>query len=252
MVGGCTYTEILRTLNSSSACEEGRNPQQSLVELQNEIIRCVKCPRLINHCREVATIKRRMYMEWVYWGKPVPSFGDPNAQIMLLGLAPAAHGANRTGRMFTGDRSGDWVYRTLHKYGYAKHRFSHSRCDQQKLHNVYITGAVHCAPPLNKPTNMELSNCKPYLIRELKLLKRLKVIIALGGIAFKTYLGLASDLDLYLPSPRPRFGHNLRYQLGEGKWLVTSYHPSQQNTQTGRLTEEMFGQVFQTTQALLS
>ena len=232
--------------------EQGQGATEDLVDLQDEIIHCVKCPRLINHCREVATIKRRMYMDWVYWGKPVPSFGDPYAQILLLGLAPAAHGANRTGRMFTGDRSGDWVYRTLHKYGYAKHGFSNSRYDGQELDNVYITGAIHCAPPLNKPAPEELSNCEYYLIRELKLLKRLKVIIALGGIAFKTYLGLASHLNFYIPSPKPRFGHNLKYQLEEGKWLVASYHPSQQNTQTGRLTEEMFGQVFQTAQDLLS
>ena len=224
---------------------------QELSELQNEITSCVRCPRLINHCRDVAIIKRRMYMDWVYWGKPVPSFGDHEAQILLLGLAPAAHGANRTGRMFTGDRSGDWVYKTLYKYGYARHGYSNSRCDGQKLHNVYITGAIHCAPPFNKPTPEELSNCSSYLIRELQLLKKLKVIIALGGIAFRTYLSLFSRLNLQPLSPKPQFGHNLKYQLGTGNWLIASYHPSQQNTQTGRLTEEMFGQVFQTAESLL-
>jgi len=189
-----------------------------------------------------------MYMNLPYWGKPVPSFGDTEARILLLGLAPAAHGANRTGRMFTGDRSGDWVYKTLYKYGYAKHGFSSSIYDGQKLYYVYITGAIHCAPPLNKPTLQELSNCKSYLVRELQLLKRLKVIIALGGIAFKTCMSLAS----HLPSPKPKFGHNLKYKLWQDKWLIASYHPSQQNTQTGRLTEEMFGQVFQSAQTLLS
>lgn len=223
-----------------------------LEKLQQTIISCTRCPRLVAHREEVAAKKRRMYMDWDYWGKPLPAFGDPGARVLILGLAPAAHGGNRTGRMFTGDRSGDWVYGALHRYGFAAQPGSTHRDDGQALNDVFITAALRCAPPLNKPLRQELVNCKPYLLEELRLLDRLKIVVALGKIAFDAYINLFKDRDLPLPSPRPKFGHGLVYELGDGKPLVTSYHPSQQNTQTGRLTREMFHGVFETVRRLLS
>ncbi len=222
-----------------------------LEKLQQTIISCTRCPRLVAHRQEVAIIKRRMYMDWDYWGKPLPAFGDPGARVLILGLAPAAHGGNRTGRMFTGDRSGDWVYGALHRYGFATLPGSTHRDDGQALRDVFITAALRCAPPLNKPLRQELANCKPYLLEELRLLDRVKIVVALGKIAFDAYIALFRDRNLPLPSPRPKFGHGLVYELSDGKTLVASYHPSQQNTQTGRLTREMFHDVFETVGRLL-
>ncbi|MFB3091783.1 MAG: uracil-DNA glycosylase, partial [Dehalococcoidia bacterium] len=164
-----------------------------LEELQQTIVSCTKCPRLVEYRREVARNKRRMYMDWDYWGKPLPAFGDPEARVLILGLAPAAHGGNRTGRMFTGDRSGDWVYGTLHKYGFAKFPDSTHKDDGQALHDAYITAALRCAPPLNKPLPQELANCRPYLLRELDLLDRAEIVVALGKIAFDTYLAVCKE-----------------------------------------------------------
>ena len=222
-----------------------------LEELQQTIVSCTKCPRLVAYRQEVAREKRRMYMDWDYWGKPLPAFGDPEARVLILGLAPAAHGGNRTGRMFTGDRSGDWVYGTLHKYGFAKFPDSTHKDDGQTLHDAYITAALRCAPPLNKPLPQELANCRPYLLRELDLLDRAEIVVALGKIAFDTYLAVCKERSVPLPSPRPKFGHGVVYALDDGKSLVGSYHPSQQNTQTGRLTRQMFEDVFATVRRLL-
>ena len=222
--------------------------------LNQKIIACTKCPRLVEYREEVARTKRRMYRESEYWGRPLPGFGDPEARVLLVGLAPAAHGGNRTGRMFTGDRSGDWVYGTLHKFGFANQPTSLNREDGLALEDAYITAALRCAPPANKPLREELLVCRPYLLQELRLLKRLRVVVALGKIAFDAYLATCRELSTtgeYLPTPRPRFGHGETCVLPTGITLVSSYHPSQQNTQTGRLTRGMFEDVFVTVRRLL-
>ena len=216
----------------------------SLAALQEAIVSCTRCPRLVTHSQAVAEKKRRMYVDWEYWGRPVPSFGDPSARLLIIGLAPAAHGANRTGRMFTGDRSGDLLYRTLHRLGFASSPVSRDRDDGLSLHDAYITAAVRCAPPANKPLREELANCRPYLLEELTLLGQTKVVVALGKVAFDSFLGAYPERGIAVPSPRPRFGHGVVFTLPDGIRLFGSYHPSQQNTQTGRLTPEMFEGVF--------
>ncbi|PWU11379.1 MAG: uracil-DNA glycosylase [Terriglobia bacterium] len=213
--------------------------------LQSEIVNCRLCPRLREHSAEVAKIKRRAYRDWDYWGKPVPAFGDPEARLLILGLAPAAHGANRTGRMFTGDRSGEWLYRALFATGFASQPFSVSREDGLELRGAFITAAARCAPPDNKPTPEELRNCRGYLHRELRLLKNVKVVVALGRIAFDHYLALLKDQGTIPSRAGFVFGHNRQFTVAPGEpVLVSSYHPSQQNTSTGKLTEEMLLDVF--------
>ncbi len=208
-------------------------------------MRCKKCPRLIDYCQEVARVKRRAYRDWDYWGKPVPSFGDPDAQVLILGLAPGAHGANRTGRMFTGDRSGDWLYRVLYATGFASQPESWSRDDGLELYNARIAATAHCAPPDNKPTSQELRNCRHWLEAELDLLPDLLVVVALGRIAFDAYLSILKDRGLIARRGDFVFGHNRAHWLGEGlPVLISSYHPSQQNTSTGKLTEKMLTDVF--------
>ena len=222
-----------------------------LEKLQRKIISCTRCPRLTAYRREVARKKRRMYMDWEYWGKPLPAFGDPEARVLVMGLAPAAHGGNRTGRMFTGDRSGDWVFGTLHRFGFASQPESTHRGDGQSLKDAYITAPLRCAPPQNKPLREELANCQPYLLRELELLSNVRVVVALGRIAFDAYLRLLREMGHSLPSPRPKFGHGAVHEMPDGRLVVCSYHPSQQNTQTGRLTQEMFDGVFETVRGLV-
>lgn len=200
----------------------------------------------------MAKDKRLKYRDWEYWGRPVPGFGDPEARLLLLGLAPAAHGANRTGRMFTGDRSGDWVYGTLHRFGFGSSPDSQRQDDGMLLTDAYITAAVRCAPPENKPLPSERTNCAPYLVRELELLEKAKVVLALGKFAFDAYLGVCAANGDVLPSPRPKFGHCVTHQLDSGITLLASYHPSQHNTLTGRLTPEMFDNVFATARRLLA
>jgi len=223
-----------------------------LEHLGHAITSCRKCPRLVVHREAVARDKRPMYSDWEYWGRAVPGFGDPDARLLLLGLAPAAHGANRTGRMFTGDRSGDWVYGTLHKFGFASSPESWSRDDGQVLTDAYITAALRCAPPANKPLPEERANCNPFLTHELRLLKNLQVVLALGKFAFDAYLGICAAQGVPLPSPRPRFGHGAVQQLPNGMKLLASYHPSQHNTLTGRLTHEMFDGVFGAAKQMLA
>lgn len=188
--------------------------------------------------------KTRRFESDSYWGRPVPSFGDRRARLLVIGLAPAAHGANRTGRMFTGDRSGEWLYRALHRAGFASLPESTRREDGLRLHDCLITAAVHCAPPDNNPTPAEMARCRPYLIDELRRLRDLKVVVALGQIGFTAYLRARRELGLVNPRPLPRFGHASVVELEDGVTLVGSYHPSQQNTFTGRLTEAMLDQVF--------
>jgi uracil-DNA glycosylase family 4 len=213
--------------------------------LQQQVIACTRCPRLVRHCRKVAKEKRRMYRDWEYWGKPNPSFGDPNAELLILGLAPAAHGGNRTGRMFTGDRSGDFLYRGLYLAGFANQPTSVSKDDGLKLRNCYITASLRCAPPKNKPLPPEARNCQPYLEAELRLLTRVRAVLVLGKIAFETYLRvLASQRQDFPRRSSLKFAHAASFSLpGGSPRLFCSYHPSQQNTQTGRLTPAMFQKV---------
>ena len=216
----------------------------SLARVNAAIVACEKCLRLREYCAAVAEEKRRAFREETYWGKPVPGFGDPQAHLLIVGLAPAAHGGNRTGRMFTGDRSGDFLYAALHRAGFANQPIASSRDDGLQLINAYIAASGRCAPPGNKPTLEELDNCRPYLIEELRLLKNARVIVALGKIAFDNVLLALGDRDVVIPKPRPAFGHEVIHQLNDYT-LIGSYHPSQRNTQTGLLTPAMFDRVFQ-------
>jgi len=215
------------------------------------IINCRRCPRLVEYREQVARDKVRRFSEWEYWGRPVPSLGASDARLLVVGLAPAAHGGNRTGRMFTGDRSGDWLYRALFNFGFANQPESVDRNDGLKLIDCYITAPVHCAPPDNKPLPAEFVNCRPYLLEELKMLKRVKVVVPLGLIGFKTYFSARKELGWKNPSPLPPFGHGSVTRLDDGVTVISSYHPSQQNTQTGKLTETMFDAVFRNARALL-
>lgn len=210
--------------------------------LNRRIVRCTRCPRLCEYCRRIAQEKRKAFAEWDYWGMPVPNFGDPRARLLIVGLAPAAHGANRTGRMFTGDRSGQWLYRALHKAGFANQADSLSADDGLRLIDCAITAAAHCAPPDNKPTGAELDNCSGWLNETLDLLP-VRVIVALGGVAWRACIDLARAREIF-SGARPRFFHGAEIKLGQDQWLVGSYHPSQQNTFTGRLSEAMLDDVF--------
>ena len=216
-------------------------------ELNTAIIACEKCPRLRAYCANIAQEKRRAFRDQAYWGRPVPGWGDLNARILIVGLAPAAHGANRTGRMFTGDRSGDFLYAALHRAGLANRPTSISRDDGLTLTDVYITAATRCAPPDNKPSPTELDNCRPYLIEELKLLKNVRVVVALGQVAFDNALRALEAVGASLPSPRSRFAHGAtcRVETWHVHTLIASYHPSRRNTQTGLLTPVMFDRIFQ-------
>ncbi|WP_303674669.1 uracil-DNA glycosylase [Vampirovibrio chlorellavorus] len=224
----------------------------------SEVTRCHQCPRLVAWRELVAESKVKRYADQLYWGRPVPSLGDPNARLLLVGLAPAAHGGNRTGRMFTGDRSGDWLYRALHKAGFANQPESINLSDGLHLKDCYITAVAHCAPPDNKLLPAEMARCRPYLSTELALLSNVKVIIALGKVAWDAILkeptlfgpqaqaptGKVIKANAQKREAKPAFGHGLVYELSNGLTLIGSYHPSQQNTFTGRLTEPMFDHVF--------
>lgn len=211
----------------------------SLESLSKRVTSCRACPRLVAWREEVARTKRASFVDWDYWGRPVPGFGDPDAAVLVLGLAPAAHGGNRTGRIFTGDRSGDWLYASLHRCGYANQARSVSRDDGLHLDGVYVTAAVRCAPPQNKPTPAERDACRPFLREEAALLTSVRTVVALGSFAWD------AALDVFGPlRPKPKFGHLAEVELPGHRTLVGSYHPSQQNTFTGRLTEEMLDAVF--------
>lgn len=205
--------------------------------MADEIVRCERCPRLREHCREVARVKRRAYRDEEYWGRPVPGFGDPAARLLIVGLAPGAHGANRTGRMFTGDRSGEWLYRALHENGFANQPESTHRDDGLRLTDCYITASARCAPPDNKPTPDEVTNCRPWLERELALMPGIRGMVALGRLAFENIHRTLGE------RPALPFAHDAVHHLGSF-WLISSYHPSQQNTSTGKLTRDMLHAVF--------
>ena len=215
-----------------------------LEQVNEEIISCRRCPRLVEWREKVARERRRAFLNWTYWGKPVPGFGDPQARVFVVGLAPGAHGSNRTGRQFTGDASGDFLYPALYRAGFASQPHSISRTDSLRLIDLYIAPVCRCVPPKNKPTQMEMDNCQPFLERELELI-RPKVVVALGRIAYERILKI-------LPAELPAapFAHNMVHELSDAIHLVCSYHPSRQNTQTGRLTVTMFDQVWATVRHL--
>ena len=217
----------------------------TLETLNRQIIQCRKCPRLVEWREEVARVKRKAYKDDEYWGKPVPGFGDPKARVLVVGLAPGAHGSNRTGRQFTGDASGGFLFPALYRAGFASQASAESRSDGLTLKDMYITASGRCAPPDNKPNPEELNNCQPYLERELEILKP-KVIVCLGRIAFERILKIFSvKISVY------KFAHGASYQLANGVWVLCSYHPSQQNTLTGKLTIKMFDAVWEKAKKLL-
>jgi uracil-DNA glycosylase len=229
-----------------------------LTVLNREVVACIRCPRLVEYRERVAREKRRAYLAWEYWGKPVPGFGDPEARVLIMGLAPGAHGSNRTGRPFTGDASGNFMYPVLYETGFASQPNATDRHDGLKLTDLYITAAVRCAPPDNKPLPEELANCAPFLDREIAGLQRVKVVVALGKIGFDAYLNYLkrqsphSNVAENAPfkrgtrfSKKPYlFKHGAHYEMPDGKVLLASYHPSNQNTQTGKLTRKMFVEIF--------
>ena len=226
--------------------------EKSLVVLNRHIVECRTCPRLVAHRENVARIKRRQFAEWTYWGRPIPGFGDPKARVLIVGLAPAAHGGNRTGRVFTGDRSGDWLYEALFTAGFANQPTSTDRNDGLTLRDAYVTAVARCAPPDNRPLPEEIAACRPFLGAELALLRELRVVVVLGGIALSGFLAAWGAAGLSLPRPRPAFGHGRECRLDERITLLMSYHPSQQNTFTGRLTRPMLHAVFHAARALVN
>lgn len=218
--------------------------------LHTDVTACHACPRLVAWREEVASTKRRAYLGWDYWGTPVPGFGDPEARLLLVGMAPGAHGANRTGRLFTGDASGDFLYPALHRAGFANQPTSTHRDDGLQLHDCYITSVARCVPPQNKPNAVEIANCRPFLQRELLLLLHVRVVMPLGRIAFNGYLAGLRAMGHAIP--RLEFGHGRQYTLPDGlPAILCAYHPSQQNTRTGRLTEEMMDKVLAQAKSLL-
>ena len=216
-----------------------------LAILNHEVVACTRCPRLVAYREQVAREKRRAYLGWDYWGKPVPGFGDPEARVLIMGLAPGAHGSNRTGRPFTGDASGNFMYPVLHETGFASQPTATDRNDGMKLQDLYITAAVRCAPPDNKPLPQELAECSHFLDREVKGLDKVKVVVALGKIGFDAYLNYVKRLGLLASKKGLIFRHGASYRMPDGKVLLASYHPSNQNTQTGKLTRKMFVEIFQ-------
>jgi len=218
--------------------------------LNREIVACTRCPRLVAYREQIAREKRRAYRHCEYWGKPVPGFGDPNAAVLILGLAPGAHGSNRTGRMFTGDSSGNFLYPVLYGTGFANQPTAADRNDGLTLINLYITAAARCAPPGNKPLPEELANCAPFLDRELKGLRNLRVIVALGRIGFESYLNHLKRRKLISGKRDYAFRHGAEYTMPDGHILLASYHPSNQNTRTGKLTKKMFTEIFRRAAAL--
>jgi uracil-DNA glycosylase len=215
-----------------------------LTILNREVVACTRCPRLVAYREQVARVKRRAYRDCDYWGRPVPGFGDPHARVLIMGLAPGAHGSNRTGRMFTGDASGNFLYPVLHETGFASHPTATDRNDGLKLHDLYITAAIRCAPPDNKPLPQELANCSQFLDRELAGLANVKVVVALGKIGFDAYLNCLKRCGLLASKKGYIFKHGASYRVPDGKVLLASYHPSNQNTQTGKLTGKMFVEIF--------
>jgi uracil-DNA glycosylase family 4 len=222
-----------------------------LIALNDRIVLCRRCPRLVRHREASAAEPPRRYRGQPYWARPLPGFGDPRARLLLVGLAPAAHGGNRSGRMFTGDRSGDWLFRALWEAGFANQPTSEHRDDGLALRDAYVTATIRCAPPANKPAPDEIEKCTPYLLTELRLLSRVRVVVGLGRIGWQAYLRTRRALDLSRPSATPVFGHGTVTRFPDGIVLLGCYHPSQQNTFTGKLTREMLRSVFVTARLLI-
>jgi uracil-DNA glycosylase family 4 len=229
-----------------------RKLPDALPVLNQEVIACTRCPRLVSYREQVAREKRRAYWEQDYWARPVPGFGDPQARVLILGLAPGAHGSNRTGRPFTGDASGKFMYPILYRVGFASQPNAEHRGDGLKMIDCYITAAVRCAPPDNKPLPSELANCLEYLDRELAILKNVKVVVALGKIAFDAYLAHLRRAGRLASKTGFTFGHARRYEMPNGVTVLASYHPSNQNTATGKLTAPMFEAVFRTAKQIIA
>jgi uracil-DNA glycosylase family 4 len=223
---------------------------RALESLAREIAGCERCPRLRAWCRKVALEKRRAFRDETYWGRPVPGFGDPRARLLVVGLAPAAHGGNRTGRVFTGDSSGDWLYEALHRFGFANQAESVARDDGLRLRGAYVTASGRCAPPANRPAPAELERCRPFLERELALLAEVRVVVLLGRIAWERWLRAAGWWERLPARERPRFAHGAESVLPDGMRVICSYHPSRQNTHTGRLTRAMWHAVFRRARAI--
>jgi uracil-DNA glycosylase family 4 len=242
-------------MNGSPPSEPDVRPctarSHALEQLRQDITTCRSCSRLVAWREHVARHKVRRFQTETYWGRPVPGFGDPQARLLIIGLAPAAHGGNRTGRIFTGDRSGDWLFRALHRAGFANQPTSIHREDGLQLTDSYLCAAVRCAPPDNRPLPEEADTCLPFLVREMGLLPQVRVIVALGQFAFEQTLKALRQQGKLLPKPKPRFAHDARYELESGITLLGSYHPSQQNTLTGRLTEPMLDAIFTTARHIL-
>ena len=217
-----------------------------LQDLRVEVTACARCPRLVEYRERIAREKRRAYRDQQYWGKPVPGFGDPNARVLVLGLAPGAHGSNRTGRPFTGDGSGNFMYPVLYRAGFASQANAIDVNDGLRLSDLYITAAVRCAPPANKPTPGEIANCSTFLDREISGLRNVRVVVALGKIGFDAYLNYAKRRGQIGAKSEYVFAHGARYEMPDGRVLLASYHPSLQNTNTGKLTEKMFLEIFRT------
>lgn len=224
----------------------------ALTILHKEVVACRRCPRLVEYRERIGREKRRAYLDWDYWAKPVPGFGDPNARVLVLGLAPGAHGSNRTGRPFTGDSSGNFMYPVLYDTGFASQPTATHVGDGLKLHDAYITAAVRCAPPQNKPSPEEIANCSSFLDRELTALKNVKVVVALGRIGFDAYLNYLKRQGVLKSKGGYAFGHGVQHAMPNGVTLLTSYHPSNQNTNTGKLTREMFTEIFRQAQRILA
>lgn len=219
--------------------------------LANRVMACELCPRLRTHCQDIGTLRKRNFASQQYWARPVPGFGDPEARLLIVGLAPGAHGSNRTGRPFTGDASGDWLYEALHRYGWANQPMSRARDDGLLLKDCYITSAARCAPPENRPTREELDRCRPYLQAELELLAGVQVVLALGRIGWESWIRAAGWWERLGPGGRPQFLHGAETTLPNRMILVSSYHPSRQNTNTGRLTRPMWYSVFERIRTIL-
>ena len=224
---------------------------RGLAALTREITACGRCGRLRRHCEAVARERRRAWRDQEYWARPVPGFGDPAARLLVVGLAPAAHGGNRTGRVFTGDSSGDWLYEALHRFGWANQPESTGRDDGLRLAGAYVTAAARCAPPANKPAPTEFSNCREYLAREIALLSKVRVVLVLGSLAHEHFLRAAGAWERLPARERPAFGHAAEARLPDGTTLLASYHPSRQNTNTGRLTRPMWHGVFRRARAIV-
>jgi uracil-DNA glycosylase family 4 len=238
---------------SPSPCHNpaGLQNPRSIGSLNARVVACRRCPRLVKHREAVAAAPPRRYVGQSYWAKPLPGFGDPLARLLLVGLAPAANGGNRTGRMFTGDRSGDWLFDALHHAGFASQPTSERRGDGLDLLDAYVTAAVRCAPPDNKPTLGEIARCEPYLLTELRLLTRVRVVVGLGRIGWQAYLRGRLTLGMPRQRPAPKFGHGAVTRFDDGVTLIATYHPSQQNTFTGKLTRPMLRGIFETARRLL-